>query len=448
MPESTLLPVEVLEHFQARAPGYDRENRFFQEDFDDLRRAGYLAMAVPQPLGGRGFTFAECMREQRRLAYYAHATALAMNMHLYWTGVAADLWRAGDTSLEWMLRGAVAGEVFAAGHAERGNDLPLLLSTTRAERVDDGYRFTGHKSFGSLTPVWTYLGLHGMDTSDPGAPKVVHGFLPRATEGYSIKETWDVLGMRATASQDTLLEGAVVPDRYIARVVPAGFGGADLFVLAIFAWALTGFANVYYGLAQRALATTVEGLKRKTSIAISRGSLIHHPEVQHGVADMVIELEGIGPQLDRVADDWANGVDHGGTWPLKLVAMKYRAAEAAWRVVDTALDLAGGYGIFAASGVERLFRDARLGRIHPTNSAVTHELVAKLTLGIDPDAQPRWARRRLSQAGQQLHRLRLLGDERQPRDPRVRPGAVHTESNPRRSASRTRSTGSPSSAPE
>ena len=57
-------------------------------------------------------------------------------MHLYWTGVATDLWRAGDKSLEWLLKGAVAGEVFAAGHAETGNDLPLLYSTTRAERVD------------------------------------------------------------------------------------------------------------------------------------------------------------------------------------------------------------------------------------------------------------------------------------------------------------------------
>ena len=74
------------------------------------------------------------MREQRRLGDYAHATALAMNMHLYWVGVAADLWRAGDRSLEWMLRGAGAGEVFAAGHAERGNDMPLFLSTTKAER--------------------------------------------------------------------------------------------------------------------------------------------------------------------------------------------------------------------------------------------------------------------------------------------------------------------------
>jgi alkylation response protein AidB-like acyl-CoA dehydrogenase len=387
---SPILPDAMLERFRERASVYDRENRFFQEDFDELRAAGYLGLAVPREFGGRGLTLAECMREQRRLASYAHATALAMNMHLYWVGVAADLWRAGDRSLEWILRGAMGGEVFAAGHAERGNDIPLFLSTTKAERVAGGYRFTGHKSFGSLTPVWTYLGMHGMDTSDPAKPKIVHAFMPRATEGYSIKETWDVLGMRATASQDTVLEGAFVPDRYIARVVPTGFAGADLFILAIFAWALTGFANVYYGLARHALDLTVANLKTKTSIGISRGSLIHHPEVQHSVADMVIELEGIGPQLDRLADDWTQGVDHGGAWPVKIVAAKYRTMEAVWKVVDTALDLAGGYGIFATSGIERLFRDARLSRIHPTNSALSHEVVAKLTLGIDPDAQPRW----------------------------------------------------------
>jgi alkylation response protein AidB-like acyl-CoA dehydrogenase len=387
---STILSDGMLERFRARAPGYDRENRFFQEDFDELREAGYLAIAVPRELGGRGFTFAECMREQRRLAYYAHATALAMNMHTYWVGVAADLWRAGDRSLEWMLRGAVNGDVFAAGHAERGNDLPLFLSTAKAERVAGGYRFTGHKSFGSLTPVWTYLGLHAMDSSDPAKPKIVHAFMPRATEGYSIKETWDVLGMRATASQDTVLQGAFVPDRCIARVVAPGFAGADLFILAIFAWALTGFANVYYGLARHALDLTVDNLKGKTSIGISSGSLIHHPEVQHALADMVIELEGLEPQLDRLADDWTQGVDHGHGWPVKIVAMKHRTAETVWKVVDTALDLAGGYGIFAASGIERLFRDARLARIHPANSALTHEIVAKLTLGIDPDARPRW----------------------------------------------------------
>ena len=172
----TVLSDEILDRCAARTAGYDRENRFFTEDFEELRAAGYLLMAVPTELGGLGMTLAEVCQEERRLARRSPATALAVNMHVYWTGLAADLWRSGDKSLSWLLEEAVAGEVFAAGHGEAGNDLPVLLSTAKAERVDGGYEITAHKIFGSLTPVWTRLGFHAMDTSDPQNPKIIHGF--------------------------------------------------------------------------------------------------------------------------------------------------------------------------------------------------------------------------------------------------------------------------------
>jgi len=66
----------------------------------------------------------------------------------------------------------VAGEVFAFGISEGGNDLVLFGSDTAA--VPDGhggYAFTGTKIFTSLAPVWTSLGLHGLDTTSPDAPK-------------------------------------------------------------------------------------------------------------------------------------------------------------------------------------------------------------------------------------------------------------------------------------
>src|ERR1700674_4368972 len=363
----TSLPTAMLERFWERAPTYDRENRFFTEDFEELRSAGYLALPVPKDLGGPGLSLADVSREQRTLAYYAAPTALGINMHLYWVGVAADLWRSGDRSLEWMLRGALAGEVFAAAPAEGGKDLSVLLSSPKAERVANGYRFTGRKSFISLSPVWTYLGLHGMDTSDPAAPKVVHGFMPRNSEGFSIIETWDVLGMRATRSDDTLLDGVFIPDHLIGRIVPAGPAGLDAFVASIFAWALIGFGNVYYGLARRVFDQVVGTLKAKTSLAMSR-SMAYHAEVQHAVAEMAIALEGIDPHLDRIAEEWSAGMDHGGAWPAKIFAAKCHAVEASWRVVDLALEVAGGFGIFRKSGFERMFRDARLGRMHPANA--------------------------------------------------------------------------------
>jgi len=384
-----VLTEEMLERFASRAASYDRENRFFQEDFDELRSSKYLLLPLPAEFGGAGMKLAEVCREQRRLAYYAPATALAVNMHIYWIGVAADLWRRGDVSLEWLLREAAAGEIFAAGHAESGNDLPLLLSTTKAERVEGGYRFTGRKHFGSLTPVWTRFGLHGMDASDPSQPKIVHAFMPRDTAGYTIKETWDVLGMRATRSDDTVLENVFIPDRYIARIVPAGGVGIDHFVLGVLAWALMGFGNIYYGLAKRALDQSIAAAKSKGSLALSR-SMAYHPEIQHAIADMAIELESIEPHLEKIAEDWSNGVDHGARWPSKLFAAKYRAVEGSWRVVDLGLEVTGGTGIFRSAGYERLLRDARLGRIHPANSFLTHEVVAKTILGISLDEQPRW----------------------------------------------------------
>lgn len=383
----SILSPELLARCAERCAGYDRDNRFFQEDFDDLRAAGYLTVNVPKDLGGGGLGLAEVCRLQRALAYHAPATALGINMHLYWVGVAADLRRMGDPSLEWILEEAMAGEVFAAGHAERGNDLPVLLSTSQAEKVEGGFRFTGHKMFGSLAPVWTRYGLHALWPDAEGGPKVVHAFLPRDAEGWRTVETWDTLGMRATRSDDVVLEGAFVPDRYVARMLPAG--GADMFIVAVFAWALMGFANVYYGMARRALDLAVPGVKGKSSMAVSR-SMAYHPEVQHAVATMALTLDPVGPHLERVAEDWSTGVDHGMAWPAKIVSAKHHAVEACWRIVDLAMEVSGGAGMFKASELERLFRDARCGRFHPANAALTHEIVAKTTLGIDLGEQPRW----------------------------------------------------------
>ena len=387
-PAEFTLSDALLERCRERAPVYDRENRFCQEDFDELKDAGYLRLAIPTELGGFGMSLAEVGRATRKLAQYAPATALCINMHHYWVGVAADVWRSGDKTVEWILKEAAAGEVFAAGHAESGNETSVLMSITKAERVEGGYQFTGRKSFGSLTPVWTRLGLHGLDTSDPAAPKVVHAFMPRDTKGFTIKETWDVMGMRATRSDDTILDGAFVPDKYIARVVPMGFAGADYFVLSIFAWALLGFANIYYGLARRVLDLSIEQVKSKKSLAITR-TMAWHPEVQHDIADMVVELEAIGAQVESVTTDWSHGVQH-PDWPIKIVAAKYRAVEGAWRIVDRAMDVSGGFGMFKKSELERLFRDARAGRFHPANSALSHEVIGKLALGLNPDETPRW----------------------------------------------------------
>src|SRR4051794_2672891 len=165
-----ILTDELIDRCGQRAAGYDRSNRFFEEDFEELRAAGYLLAAVPEELGGRGLSLAEVCQEQRRLAYRAPATALATNMHLYWTGVAADLYRGGDASLAWLLQEAAAGEVFAAGHGESGNDLPLLLSTSEAQRVAGGSRITGPQTACGPRPARGRPGPRPLGGADPPRP--------------------------------------------------------------------------------------------------------------------------------------------------------------------------------------------------------------------------------------------------------------------------------------
>ncbi len=385
---SATLPIEMLERFRSRAGRLDRDNCYFDHDLAELRAAGYLAAVVPERSGGWGLDLARFGASQRRLARYAPATALAMSMHSYWVGMAVELGRHGDTSLDWVLDAAVAGDVFAAGHAEAGNDIPVLLSTSRAERVEGGYVLTGRKQFGSNGPAWRWLGAHAMDTDAPGGPQVVHAFIERNSPGVTVVETWDTLGMRPTQSHDTVLDGVFVPDARIGCVAPAG-DESDPFLVAMAMWPLSLIAAVYLGIADRALELAVQGAKRKTSIAIDRGAYAFNPFVQHQIAEMYLELDAASATWERFVADWTAGVDHGDDWVPRLYSMKWRAVEAAKRVVDLALDVCGGGAMFVGNELERLYRDVRCGGFHPGNDALTHELVGKAALGILAE-QPRF----------------------------------------------------------
>ena len=68
---SSVLTQPLLERCRERAPGYDRDNTFCLEDFNELKAAGYLKMAIPKEFGGLAMTLAQVSRETRLLAQYA-----------------------------------------------------------------------------------------------------------------------------------------------------------------------------------------------------------------------------------------------------------------------------------------------------------------------------------------------------------------------------------------
>ena len=364
----TVLTQDLLDRIRSRAAGYDRDNAFFTEDLDELRAAGYLA---PRSL-------LETANDQRMLAAHAPATALAINMHLVWVGVARVLKDRGDDSLQWVLDDAASGELFAFGNSEQGNDLVLWDSLTTADPVEGGYAFTGTKIFTSLSPAWTRLGIFGKHSGTQG-DSLIHGFITRDTPGWHAKDDWDTLGMRATQSQSTVLDGAFVPDARVARILPVG-PSADPFIFGIFSNFLLLVGSVYAGIADRALELAVSAVKRRTSLKTGT-TYDQDPDFRWRIADAALALDALAPQLESLAADVDGLVDHGADWFRYLTGAKHRATESARYVVDQAMRSAGGSGYRADSELSRLQRDVLAGIYHPSDTESIHSTVAANLLG-------------------------------------------------------------------
>lgn len=380
-----LLSPELLTRIRDRAARYDRENAFFTEDFAELKEAGYLKALVPTELGGLGLSLEQVTREQMALAGAAPATALAVNMHHVWVGVAKVVHDRGESFMDQVLREAAAGEVFAFGISERGNDLVLFGSTTEARPDGDGgYSFHGTKIFTSLSPGWTRLGTFGTDTASPDGPKSVYAFITREGGGFEIKDDWDALGQRASQSCTTVLTGAHAPaDRVVRRLDPGP--NPDPLIFGIFACFELLLAAVYTGIGQRAIDVAVATVAKRTSLKNDGAPYAHDPDIRWRLAHAGIALDGIYPQISSLARDVDTLADHGAMWFPRLSAVKVRATETAKDVVDAAMRVSGGGAYFNRSELSRLYRDVLAGLFHPSDDESAHGAWANALLGPVPD---------------------------------------------------------------
>ncbi len=376
----SLLGDELLDGIRARASGYDRDNAFFTEDLEQLATAGYLKALVPAEFGGAGLTLQQVVREQIRLGSAAPATALAVNMHLVWTGVAKTLRDRGDSSLDFVLEEAGRGEIFGFGVSEAGNDLVLFGSRTdAAPQPGGGYSFTGTKIFTSLSPAWTRLGTMGLDSTSADAPRIVWAFLERGP-GIAVNDDWDTLGMRASQSQSTVLDGAVARADRVVRRLPAG-PNPDPLIFGVFANFEILLSAVYAGIGSRALELAVDAAGRRTSMKNDGRPLSQDPDIRWRIADAAMTMDGLYPQIDALAHDIDVLADHGSQWFAKLSGLKHRATENARHVVDQALRVSGGSSYFAGSELGRLYRDVLAGIFQPSDAESAHSTVANAWLG-------------------------------------------------------------------
>ena len=373
------LPDDLLERIRSRAAQVDADNVFPEQDLAELREAGYLRILVPTDRGGFGLGLEQAAVLQQRLASAAPATALSINMHLVWTGVAKVMQDRGIDDLAFVQTGAAAGDVFAFGISEAGNDLVLFGSDTQAvPQADGGYAFSGTKIFTSLAPVWNHLGLHGLDTSNPDDPRLVYAFVPR-TEQVVTRDDWDTLGMRGSQSRTTELHGVVAPaDRVVRSVAPGP--NPDPIVFGIFSVFEVLLASVYTGIARRALDVAVETVQARRSKK-SGTTYSQDPDIRWRIADMALTYDALPMQIATIAHDVDAVADRGASWFFSLSGLKHRAVVMSKHVVDDAMLVAGGSSYFTRNELSRLYRDVLAGMFHPSDPESAHATAAALWLG-------------------------------------------------------------------
>lgn len=373
-----VLTDELLQGIRERAAGFDERNEFPYADLQVLKDAGYLAALAPVEDGGLGWDFATVVDAQKKLAGYAPATALAVNMHLIWSGVAA-IFRAHDKhDLDFILQDAAVGEIYAFGISEAGNDAVLSDSGTIAEEQSDGsVKFTGTKIFTTLSPVWTRLGVFG---KSPDGSELIYAILDREAGNTAADDSrWDMLGMRATHSFVTELNGAIVPADRVIRKIPTG-PNQDLLTFAIFAAFLTFIAAVYAGIGDRAVEIAAEKLHTRRS-KVHGTALSQDPILRYKHAEAILRQMTQDQQLTGLAEAITNLTDYGSEWFTRLVANKITAVRVAKAQVDYAFEASGGAGYHRTEEIARLYRDVMAGVYHPSDDESAHTTFATFGLG-------------------------------------------------------------------
>lgn len=350
--------------FAARAADYDATDSFAAENFREIREAGLLSIGVPAELGGGDASYRELCGMLRETARHCSGTALALAMHTHPLAAAVWRWRKGDKApVEGLLKRVAAENLMLLSTG--GND--WLGGSGTAEKTEGGYLFSGRKRFVSGCEAGDIL----MTMAREGNT-VLHAGVPMKSQGVRIEQTWRTLGMRASGSQDVVLDKVFVPEAAIAVRRPAGVWHPFFHLVSVIAWPL--IYSVYRGVAEKLRDETVTLAMRKRQ---DGDTLQLIGALDTALAAAVAAHE----QMVALGETATPGEAVTST----MMTLKRVMTEQMLEAASIAMDAAGGSAFYRAAGIEKLFRDIQAARYHPLAMQPQHRLAGRIALGFTAD---------------------------------------------------------------
>ena len=352
--------------FATRAAAYDETDGFVEENYLDLKEAGLIRAGVPRELGGGGASVRELCEVLRIISGACGSTGLALSMHTHQVAIPAWRWHnqtGARTMVEPLLR-RVANEnlvLLSSG----GSD--WIGGSGKAEKVEGGYRITARKVFTSGAPAGDLL-MTGAISEEDGERTVLHFAVPLGAPEVSVLDTWRTMGMRCTGSHDIQIDGLFIPDDKIPLKRKAGEWHPAFQMIATIAFPL--IYSAYLGVAEsaREIAVGIAGMKpashRTQSIAGRMDTALAAARLARNFMVEVVERDA--PSAETIND---------------VMIGRILVEENTIRVVELALELAGGSGFYRKTELERRFRDIQAARYHPLQKEVQSEYAGAMALG-------------------------------------------------------------------
>ncbi len=359
--------LELLEktavNFSDRAREHDEAGSFPFENFAELKKINYPALAVPKEYGGLGISLYEMLKMQETIAQYDGSTALSIGWHM---GITKHT---GETNA-W---DKATYEAFAKDVLEKGALLnnaatePATGSPTRggrpetvAKETEDGWIINGRKSFTTLAPILDYISV---SASIDGTEKVGSFLVRRELNGVKVEETWDSIAMKATGSHDLVLENVKLNKQDLLMYITPGDKGAQGWMLHIPA--------CYLGIAKAAQKYAIDFATSYSPSSI-KGTISEIPAVRQKIGEMELRVLESSTFLYSIAQKWDES-DHEtrNTMKAELGAVKLSVVNKALEIVDLAMRIVGARSLSAKCPLQRYYRDVRAGLHNPPMDDMT-----------------------------------------------------------------------------
>ena len=359
---------EIADEIAARARDHDAADTFVAENYALLKQRGFFKAHVPAELGGFGADHAAICKVVRRLAAACGSTALAFAMHTHLVAVAAWRWRHENAPTDGLLKRVAAEDLVLISSG--GSD--WLKSGGSATRVAGGYHINARKIFSSGCPAGDMLMTSAVYDDPQSGPTVLHFGVPFKAQGVRILDTWRVMGMRGTGSNDVELKDVFVADAAISGRRPQGQWHP--FFHAISLLALPIIYAAYVGVAESARMQAL-GIAKKKPADEALMQLVGEMESAFATAEITLA------DFIRLAQTQIPGP----VTTSHALVRRTLIGQNAIRTVELAMEVAGGSSFYRALDLERAFRDVQGARFHPLQAKQQMRYTGRVALELDVD---------------------------------------------------------------